>query len=306
MRSIFTQIRNMIPLYLRIKIGPIFAYLKYIFKINFLKNRKKPIILSLIETVELIEKEEKSVIRFGDGEMSLIQKESLAFQKSDTDLANKLSEILKTEQKDILICLPGIFEKIGNFSSRSFWFTLHHLFKYENIWIKNINLNRIYGDSFITRPFLNFKDKKFSEEIFIKMINIWNNKDVVLIEGSGTRMGVGNDLFKNTKSLKRILCPSENAFNKYEEIKKEATKIDKDKLILISLGPTAKVLAYDLFLLGYRVIDIGHLDMEYEMFLRKSEKIIKIPYKYFNEINERKPEKYEDRTYLDQIITEIR
>jgi hypothetical protein len=64
-------------------------------------------------------------------------------------------------------------------------------------------------------------------------------------------------------------------------------------------------LAYDLFLLGYRVIDIGHIDMEYEMFIRKEEKLTKVPYKYFNEINERNPEVCLDAEYINQIIAKI-
>lgn len=33
---------------------------------------------------------------------------------------------------------------------------------------------------------------------------------------------------------------------------------------MISLGPTATVLAYDLFKAGYQAIDFGHVDVEYE------------------------------------------
>ena len=134
---------------------------------------------------------------------------------------------------------------------------------------------------------------------------MWKGENIVLIEGSGSRLGVGNDLFKDVLSLGRIICPPENAFLKYEEIKKEALKIDKDKLILVSLGPTAKVLAYDLFLLGYRIIDIGHIDMEYEMFIRGEKKLTKVPNKYFNEINERTPVDCNDAEYLDSILVKI-
>ena len=83
-------------------------------------------------------------------------------------------------------------------------------------------------------------------------------------------------------------------------------KIGKDKLILLSLGPAAKVLAYDLFLAGYRVVDVGHVDMEYEMFLRGETKLTKIANKYVNELNERTPEDCTDPTYLSQIITTIK
>ena len=100
--------------------------------------------------------------------------------------------------------------------------------------------------------------------------------------------------------------PPENAYASYEKIEEEVTKQSKEKLVLLSLGPTAKVVAYDLFLLGYRVIDIGHIDMEYEMFLRKENKQVKVPHKYFNEINERNPEDCQDEKYLSQILVHIR
>jgi glycosyltransferase family protein len=223
------------------------------------------------------------------------------------NLSTRLREILNKDYSGskMFICIPGIWGDLKNFTDRSFWFSIHHVFKHNESWNKLLNKHNIYGDSFITRPFISYKNKNHSENIFNKIKSLWNNKNVTLIEGAGSRMGVGNDLFQNTKSLKRILCPSENAFDKFEEIKKEALKIDKNDLILLSLGPTAKVLAYDLFLLGYRVIDIGHLDMEYEMFLRNSATIIKVHYKYFNEINERNPEECNDRIYLEQIIAKI-
>lgn len=31
-------------------------------------------------------------------------------------------------------------------------------------------------------------------------------------------MGVGKDLYENAKSVKRIICPTNNAFDKYDEI----------------------------------------------------------------------------------------
>ena len=60
----------------------------------------------------------------------------------------------------------------------------------------------------------------------------------------------------------------------YEE---ECLKFDQDKLFLFALGVTAKALVEEMFLKGYRVIDIGNLDMEYEWFLRKAVKKEPIP-----------------------------
>ncbi len=304
--KIIDKLRKIIPLSIRIKVGPVIAYIAYFVRVYIQKDPGAPKVLSIEQTLDKIIKENLSVIRFGDGEISLIDGIDLAFQKYDKDLAEKLKTILRTNKKGLLICIPEMWGKMNNFNKETFLFSIHHLFKHGSVWKSLLSLNQIYGDTFITRPYIPFDDKSQSSHIFQKLKSIWEAKDVVLIEGEKSRLGVGNDLFNGVKSIKRILCPAENAFTKYDKILMEAGKIDKHKLILISLGPTAKVLAYDLFLTGYRVIDIGHIDMEYEMFLKKENKRVKVKYKYFNEINERNPEDCKDKKYLSQIIAHIK
>ena len=111
-------------------------------------------------------------------------------------------------------------------------------------------------------------------------INRFGKKDVLIIEGEKTRVGIGNDLLNNCKSIRRIICPVTNAFSVYDKILESTLKFDKNILILIALGPTATVLAYDLYKHNYRAIDIGHIDIEYELFLRKAKHTLKIPNKY--------------------------
>ena len=131
-----------------------------------------------------------------------------------------------------------------------------------------------------------------------------------MIEGEKSRMGVGNDLFNNAKSIKRILCPAENAYAHYKEIYSKAVElISKDDLVLIALGPTATVLAHDLFLAGYQAVDIGHVDISYEWYLRgvsnPSERIT-IPGKYVNEApGGNLVEATNDPDYLNQIIATV-
>lgn len=297
-------ITKKIPVRYRIMFGPYVALFVYFVLRIFRKNPIK--VLPPEKTLDEILANNLSVIRFGDGEMSLIKKTDLAFQKYNENLSENLKKVLQSNNKNILICVPNIFSKLNHLSKRSYWFTLHHLLHYRKNWESLLDLKKTYGDAFITRPFLVLNDKKIAKKIFSLFKKIWEQREVVLIEGSGSRLGVGNDLFSNTKSIQRILCPSENAYSKINAIISEAVKIPRDKIILLSLGPAAKVIGYELFKLGYRVIDIGHIDMEYEMFLRNSEEITKIDYKYFNEINARTPEPCDDPLYLKQIITEIK
>ena len=54
------------------------------------------------------------------------------------------------------------------------------------------------------------------------MKKIWDHKEIVIIEGEQSRLGIGNDLFKNAISIQRVLCPILNAFKsifKYQEKK---------------------------------------------------------------------------------------
>ena len=110
---------------------------------------------------------------------------------------------------------------------------------------------------------------------------------------------------QGTVHFVRILCPAENAFDRYEEIYNEASRQSEDKLFLIALGPTASVLAYDLAVQGYQAVDIGHADLSYEWLLRgKRERIAN---KYCNEMPDgNMVDDIHDAKYESQIIADLR
>ncbi|HMO77670.1 MAG TPA: SP_1767 family glycosyltransferase [Candidatus Paceibacterota bacterium] len=304
-QKIIDSIRKSTPLFLRQLIGPVLAELFYLDRIYIRPNQKKPIILSLEQTIEKIKKEKLSVIRFGDGEIFIIDGGDLMFQHYNKDLALQLEEIIKSDDPNLLICVPGIWNKLNQFEDYASRFIKHQLYRYKSVWGQILTNKKVYGDAYFSRNYLSYKDKSKSGEIFTKIFTLWEKEKVILIEGEKSRLGVGNDLFDNVTSLERILAPAENAYSRRQEIMREVEKHSKDKMILLSLGPAAKVIAYNLFKQGYRVIDIGHIDMEYEMYLRKSYKQVAVPYKYFNEIHARNPEDCKDKVYLSQIIKKV-
>ncbi|MDK6636149.1 GT-D fold domain-containing glycosyltransferase [Streptococcus mitis] len=55
------------------------------------------------------------------------------------------------------------------------------------------------------------------------------------MEGYTSRLGVGNDLFDGAKSIKRIICPSRNAYSKKAEIMEEILKHSEGRLVLLML-----------------------------------------------------------------------
>ena len=154
---------------------------------------------------------------------------------------------------------------------------------------------------------MRYKDKSKAPNFIKNLKKIWDNKNILIIEGNSSRVGIGNDLFINAKSIKRIICPSRNAFNVYNKIIKSVLKLKEKRLILIALGPTASVLSYDLYKLGYQTIDFGHLDIEYEWFLRKATRKIQIENKYVSEANGSNYNfsKVKDKNYYNQIISQI-
>nr|WP_123054648.1 GT-D fold domain-containing glycosyltransferase [Clostridium sp. JN-1] len=178
------------------------------------------------------------------------------------------------------------------------------MYLYRKNWLKFLSSNIIYLSTNMTRLYIRYENKEKCGIYFSKIRQLWNSRDLIIIEGRKTRFGIGNDLLNNSASISRVLCPEENAFEKYSQILEYVVNtIDKKKLILICLGPTATVLAYDLAINGFQAIDIGHLDIEYEWFLKGVDKKIKIEGKYTNETKDgNEVGNCGDSKYLEQIL----
>lgn len=249
------------------------------------KNKIIPQVASISETIHKIIEDHCSVSRFGDGEVLLTSPDkSIRFQKGDQLLAKRLTEVIKSDNEGHIICISDAFQDLYRYNrkSRRFWRT--HFFIYGSWWDRLLTPGRKYYNTFVTRPYMDFTLKENSGQWFNDMKNIWKNRDVVFIEGEKSRLGIGNDLFNNARSIRRILGPAQDAFDRIEELKNEACKLEKDVLFLIALGPTATILAYDLYKAGYQAIDVGHVDVEYEWWRMKANKKIKLEQKYVNEI----------------------
>lgn len=271
--------------------------LKYCAKVN---------IKSTEETIDKVVNERYSLARFGDGELEIIYDGRITYQQRDEKLKRRLIEIIQSMEKDILIALPKpiIDTEILTEEARCFW--NEHASLNRHRWYKVINRSKTYYDTQITRLYMDHKDKNKSKILFSKIKKLWEDRDIVIIEGEKSRLGMGNDLFINARSIQRILAPSTNAFSKYDEILEKATNVNKNKLILVALGPTATVLAFDLGKLGYQAIDIGHIDIEYEWLLKQADKKIKIDSKFTNEsINGSKVDDTITDDYESQIIDKV-
>ncbi|MCB0742956.1 MAG: DUF1792 domain-containing protein [Ignavibacteriae bacterium] len=266
-----------------------------------------PIVKSIDTTLDKLISNNCSISRFGDGEfLFLIDKLNLPFQKYEPRLAAILKQALLSEDSNVLIGLPVGYENLTGLSKSS-----QYTWRSQIAWIyprlnKYLKKDKVYYNASITRPYMDYEDKKKSKGWFIKLKQLWERKNVLLIEGDKSRLGVGNNLFENVLSLQRIIGPAHNAFSKYDELKSLALKEGKYKLVLIAMGPTATALSFELALEGLQCIDIGNVDIEYEWFLREATSKIKIPLKYTSEaIGGRNVGDIVDGDYESQIIYKV-
>ena len=261
------------------------------------------------ETIRTLIDNKCSIARFGDGEFDMICGVGMKYQIFDEVLARRLMKVLNSNEKGLMIGINNVidleYSKNYNEFANNFWKKWLNDNKFK--LLKLLSKNKQYYSSNITRFYIDYKDKTNVAEYIKKLREIWENQEIVIIEGEYSRLGIGNNLFNNVKSIERIICPSENAFKVYKKIFEEALKIDKNKMILLALGPTATVLAYDLFKEGYRAIYIGHVDIEYEWFLRKAAEKIKIETKYVTEVQggENDIKDINDENYKKQILVRI-
>lgn len=263
-------------------------------------------ILNTEESLRLI-KNGKSIARLGDGELDIIKGKSFPFQRYEPQLVTRLVEILGRKQDFCLVGIPDAINNFDNLTQESEEFWVDNMYRTRNAWIEYLNEGMIYCTANITRLYMRYKDKSKCKMYFDMLKDIYKNKDVIICEGEKTRAGVGNDLLDGCKSIQRLICPAENAFDKYDEIFNSLKEIGKNKTILLSLGPTATVLAYDLAKEGYHAVDTGNFDIEYEWFKMNATKKEKINNKYSIEVeNGRETDDVITEKYKNEIIAIIK
>ena len=262
------------------------------------------------ETIERIV-QGYSISRYGDGEFNIIfRKKSINFQEYDLELSNYLKEILNSSLPKHLVAIPRTLIEIKNLKDNEKYFWSRYYLKQKKKLKENISNKKVYFDSMISRFYMPYI--KFEENIkdIENLINYFSNKKILIIEGENTRFGLGNSLLKNASEIQRIILPDKNGFKKYKKILDFVlNNFTKDNIILIALGPTATVLAYEFCKNGYQALDIGHMDVEYEWYLLKAKRKIDLQYKSVNEVSGVKEKEILDKNleklYLKQIRKKI-
>lgn len=231
---------------------------------QYMLNKQK----NILETLELIKKDNLSVVRFGDGEIRcMVTKSGCSFQKHSWHLMAELMEISSNYDKNILVCYPSFL------AYDDFWLNFWSKFWYK---VKPyIQLPQI-GDAMITRP----------EAFFLhdtKVINLWKeifkDKSVCFVTGESSRLNKTHDLFSNIKKSLSVYSKNNDAYDEIELIITKCLEQKDIDIFLVALGPTGTALAYRLAKLGKRAIDIGHMSNSYDTVYKNMPKPEKLIYK---------------------------
>lgn len=273
---------------------------------RYVRRHAPPQVLSIGETLDRVAQEKLSVSRFGDGEIKLVAGRNISFQKHSDALGDALADVLQSDDDGFLVCIPDVFDDRSYLLDAPAAHWKKHLSAFRSVWYDHLRPGKVYGNAFLSRCYVNLRDKNPCADYFRRMKQIWDGQDVLLVEGEKSRLGIGNDLFDNVRSLQRILGPVDNAYRKYDALLDAARTHGKDKLILLALGPTASVMSYALFREGFRAVDLGHADVEYEWFLQGAQTRVPIRNKFVNEAGAGAGVgELDDETYKSQILMTI-
>lgn len=212
----------------------------------------------------------KSICRFGDGELNLINMKSIPFQKASPALSARLKEVLSSKNPNILIGIPAtIYQSKENIYNHAKNF-MRDFGKEFDITIREHtdSINQPLYPSEISLAYAHYIKYDFAN-YFKNLSSIWRNRDVTIICGKTIFDKIEHNIFDCAKSLDYQYAPSQNAFEEYNEILKQAMNIDKKRLVIVILGPTATVLAYDLALQGYQALDMGHIAKSYDWYVKE-------------------------------------
>lgn len=212
----------------------------------------------------------KSLARYGDGEFKLADNRSIKCQQAHPDLCRRLREILH-DSGDCLVGIPTMDpngEKYGTwlefFKGRG---TVPGLARY-------LDRRRIYHSAFVSRPDsapyaergrLGRDSVLNTPEYWARVRRLWEGRPVTLVRGS-SKSFTGELLIEHGAGpVTEIIKSRQHAWSDYADIRRQVGDAD---YILLSLGPTATVLAADFCAEGRQAVDVGILGMFFKKHLR--------------------------------------
>lgn len=229
---------------------------------------KKLFISNTELSMRRLSKENVSFVRIGKGEIALMMGATLPEQCYDGQLAKRLKEVLQNREKGLLVGIPYYYVYPQRNLLPSVAVHAQSIAPQRRFLMKYSLKARHYIDSGITQAYHIYDEYDFDRH-FSMAEKLLKNRNVTVICGEGVWDRLQYNLLDVCASVEYQYAPGTEAYVQYAWILKRAQTINRERLILTALGPTAKPLVYDLYKDGYQVWDIGHLLKDYDCYKRK-------------------------------------
>lgn len=215
--------------------------------------------MTMMETVAAVASG-KSLGRWGDGEVKImLQPEfDVTFQKYTPELACDLQRLLQTydqNSSNFLQAMPTVYTTrlwMGIWAET--WHELKPLLD---------SSSAQWGNTHVSRPIF---FQRHGLAAVAAWRRVWQDKDICIVTGRGSRFDPIPELFDNASSIERVDSEPSDAYYSLDTLKKRLAERTDDCIYLIALGPSGTVLAGHLAsdAGGNRhAIDIGHLVSSY-------------------------------------------
>jgi Glycosyltransferase GT-D fold len=223
------------------------------------------------ETIEEILQHPRSIVRFGDDVFDMLIGIGLYFnewrQKYDAKLANRLKEVLSSRDERLLVCFnPELILKTKEEFQAMGIPEQHHFWINSRVYLKDyIHHDVVYGRA------LAFQELYNPQVPYERIIAHLKTKHLIIV-ASNTARFAGKQFGLTTDYIEG---PASDAWDSYDPLLAQVLEVAKrykpeETLIMTSLGPTSKVMVYDLTSLGYVSWDTGQF---FDLALRKISKL---------------------------------
>jgi hypothetical protein len=247
-------------------------------------SRKKIELLGIKETLERAVVDEKSIVRYGDGELLLAAKRyfsrfrGIAFQKKDFRLSARLRQIVYRTPPNVLVCFSNSFMARDEYRIvLKYERTRKEYSRYESVHSpndvavlsrprermfyekqfesirKNTQVNTL-GDA--TCFWLSFCYEEYVDNSIADILalyrRLFQGKKILIVAPERPLAGASfkelctQGVITSPRSVDFLSIPESDCFDYYDDIRKRIDDFPDVEAVFIQAGPTATVLAADL------------------------------------------------------------
>jgi hypothetical protein len=230
-----------------------------------------PDVLTFTETLRVISEGSRSLARFGDGERTLmLDRQDIPFQKWSPQIAAELKRVASNADGrpcDIGVNRAYLYRTGAEQAQVERFYAEYELPQMlADRFPDYLTAAGPYLDATFTIPYHHFREDAFLPGFFAAYFDAFaeafKGRDVILAAGKGVInewAGMSHDLLRHSASVETLHLPDMDAYFAIDEIEHaiKAMNPKGSRLVALSCGPTATVLAYRLSD-KMRALDIGH------------------------------------------------